>query len=156
MILIDIPPGKTGRPVIKVCIDKYEYPNKKGEIPYRNIPFTGAQGLCKKNGKRLCTVMEWQWACSGPEGLLYPYGPKMEEYKCNQDGARRLEPSGSRLECVGKFTVYDMTGNLSEWVTDSRGEALVMDDAKSQCQTVSPGMQGAAKPHIGFRCCLSN
>lgn len=156
MILIDIPPGKAGRPLIKVCIDKYEYPNKKGVVPYRNIPYTGARNLCKKNGKRLCTIQEWQWACSGLEGYPYPYGVQMKEHNCNTEGVKLVEPSGSRIKCVGKLNVYDMVGNLFEWVTDSRGRTMIMGGPTSKCQDISPGMKGAAKPQIGFRCCKSN
>ena len=156
MILIDVPPGKAGRPLVKVCVDEYEYPNKKGEVPYRNVPYNGAANLCKKQGKRLCTILEWQWACSGLEGHAYPYGSQLEEHNCNREGEKLAEPSGSRLKCVGEFKVYDMVGNLFEWVTDSRGRPLLMGGATSQCQTILPGMKGEAKPHIGFRCCKSN
>ena len=156
MILIDIPPGKVGRPLIKVCIDRYEYPNEKGVVPYRNIPYTGAQNLCKKKGKRLCTIQEWQWACSGLEGHSYPYGVQINEHNCNTEGQKNVEPSGSRIKCVGEFRVFDMVGNLFEWVTDSRGRTMIMGGPTSKCQDISPGMKGAAKPQIGFRCCKSN
>ena len=156
MILVDVPPGKVGRPLIKVCIDKYEYPNKKGVVPYRNVPYTGALNLCKKEGKRLCTILEWQWACSGLKGHAYPYGPQIEEHNCNREGKKLTESSGSRLNCVGEFNVYDMVGNLFEWVTDSRGRSMLMGGPTSKCQTILPGMKGEAKHYIGFRCCKSN
>ncbi len=156
MILVDIPPGKEGRPFFKVCIDKYEYPNQKGKKPHINIPYTGAQNLCKKEGKRLCTVQEWQWACSGLEEYTYPYGHRMDSDNCNREGAKHVEPSGSRINCVGKFGVYDMVGNVFEWVTSSSGKPMLMGGPYSKCQTISPGLKGAAKPQIGFRCCKSN
>ena len=156
MVLVDLPPGKEGRPFFKVCIDRYEYPNQRGSIPEKNFSYDKAQELCKKQGKRLCTVEEWQWSCSGLEGYTYPYGYRLEKTHCNREGAQRVEASGARLRCVGKFGVYDMVGNIFEWVTDSKGKPMLMGGPYSKCQTVSPGLSGAAKPQIGFRCCKSN
>ena len=156
MILVDLPPGKEGRPFFKVCIDKYEYPNRRGEIPKNNISYTEAQELCKKEGKRLCTAEEWQWSCSGLEGYTYPYGWRLEKTFCNREGNKSIEPSGSRYKCVGKFGVYDMVGNIFEWVSDENGNPMLMGGPYSKCQTVSPGMKGQAKASVGFRCCKSN
>lgn len=156
MILVDLPPGKEGRPFFRVCIDRYEYPDKKGVVPQSNISYNESQKACKTQGKRLCSVEEWQWACSGVEGYIYPYGHRLEKLYCNRDGIKNIEPSGSRHKCYGKFGVYDMVGNIFEWVTDSEGKPMLMGGPYSKCQTVSPGMNGAAKPQIGFRCCKSN
>lgn len=156
MVLVDLPPGKEGRPFFKVCIDRYEYPNQRGNSPETNFSYDKAQELCNKQGKRLCAVEEWQWSCSGLEGYTYPYGYRLEKTYCNREGIQRMEPSGARLKCVGKFGVYDMVGNIFEWVTDSKGKPMLMGGPYSKCQTVSPGLSGAAKPQIGFRCCKSN
>ena len=156
MILVDLPPGKEDRPFFKVCIDRYEYPNRRGTVPETNISYDKAQELCKKQGKRLCSVVEWQWACSGLEGYTYPYGYRLEKTYCNREGIKHVEHSGARLRCVGKFGVYDMVGNIFEWVTDSKGKPMLMGGPYSKCQTISPGMRGAAKPQIGLRCCKGN
>jgi hypothetical protein len=156
MILVDLPPGKPGRPFFKVCIDRYEYPNRKGAMPQGNASYEEAQQACESKGKRLCTAEEWQWACSGLEAYTYPYGWQFEKKKCNSKGVGQFEPSGSRYRCVGKFGLYDMVGNIFEWVTGSDGKPMLMGGPYSKCQTVSPGMGGDAKPQTGFRCCKSN
>lgn len=156
MILVDLPPGKEGRPFFKVCIDKYEYPNQRDVTPKNNISFNDAQELCIKVGKRLCTVEEWQWSCSGLEGYTYSYGYRLEKVYCNREGNKNIEPSGNRYKCVGKFGVYDMVGNIFEWVSDAKGNPMLMGGPYSKCQTVSPGMKGQAKSSVGFRCCKSN
>lgn len=156
MILIDLPPGQDTRPFFKVCIDKYEYPNKKDQMPQRNVSFKEAQTLCKQQGKRLCTVEEWQWACSGLENYPYPYGFNLQKETCNREGIKRPEPSGARYKCVGKFGVYDMVGNMFEWVVGKQGEPYLMGGPLSKCQTISPGLSGTAKPQVGLRCCASN
>lgn len=156
MFLVDMPPGKTARPFFKVCVDRYEYPNRKGEMVNGSVSYQQAKELCEKQGKRICTVEEWQWACSGMEGYTYPYGWNMDEHKCNRSGASLLEASGSRVNCVSKFGGYDMVGNIFEWVSDSKGEPVLMGGPYSKCQTTSPGVGGGAKPQTGFRCCKSN
>ncbi len=156
MILVDLPPGKEGRPFFKVCVDKYEFPNQRGTTPKTNASYDDAQQACKSLGKRLCKVDEWQWSCSGLEGYTYPYGFRLEKPHCNRVGNKNLEPSGARHKCVGKFGVYDMVGNLFEWVSDANDNPMLMGGPYSKCQTVSPGLKGAAKPQIGFRCCKSN
>jgi hypothetical protein len=155
MILVDVPPGKAGRPFLKVCIDKYEYPNKQGVVPQVTISFQDAQKLCEQQGKRLCTAEEWQWACSGLEAFPYSYGHIFDKSACNTD-ARLPEASGNRYKCIGKFGAMDMTGNVFEWVKGGGGNPAAMGGPLSKCQTVSPGESGSAKPQTGFRCCKSN
>jgi len=156
MILIDIPPGKDGRPFFKACIDKYEFPNKENVMPLGNISYEKAQQLCEEKGKRLCTVDEWQWACGGLEGYTYPYGWNFEEKTCNAEGIQSIGKSGAFDKCYSKFGVYDMVGNIFEWVRGTNGEPMLMGGPFSKCQTVSPGVHGNPKPQIGFRCCTSN
>jgi hypothetical protein len=155
MVLVDLPPGKANRPFFKVCIDKYEYPNKLGTVPQVNISYDDAQKLCENAEKRLCTSQEWQWSCSGMEGYTYPYGTTMEKENCNTEGSRLIEPSGNRNKCISKFGAIDMTGNVFEWVKGKEG-AAAMGGPASKCYTVSPGAGGGAKPTIGLRCCKSN
>ncbi len=156
MALVDMPPGKPDKPFFKVCIDKFEYPNVKGQTPRGNVSYEEAQQACESAGKRLCTAEEWQWACSGVEGYTYPYGWHFEKNNCNTEGATRLEPAGNRHKCIGKFGLYDMVGNIFEWVTGDNGQPMLMGGPYSKCQTISPGVGGGAKPQTGFRCCKSN
>jgi hypothetical protein len=156
MVLVDIPPGKEGRPFLKVCIDKYEFPNTHDTRPQGNVSYAEAEKLCAARGKRLCTTTEWEWACSGLEAYTYPYGWNYDEEVCNTAGTDHLEASGTRRNCVSKFGAHDMVGNIFEWATDSNGNPMVMGGPYSKCQTVSPGTDGSAKPQTGLRCCKSN
>jgi ribosome maturation factor RimP len=157
MVLVDVPPmpGKKNQPFFKVCVDRYEYPNQAGVQPKTNVPCSDASALCASQGKRLCTVQEWSYACAGLEGYTYPYGWQFEEEKCNADGSR-TETSGLRSKCISKFGVYDMSGNVFEWVLTSEKKPAAMGGPMSKCQTVAPGGSGDAKPQTGFRCCMSN
>ena len=127
------------------CMDRYEYPNKIGELPRVLTSWRQAKVFCEREGKRLCTEDEFNFACEGPEGLPQVYGwvrndkhcnidkpyrrpdhsKQMLTYdKCNADEACKAEMArldqrhriGERLTCVSWAGVVDMNGNVNEWV----------------------------------------
>jgi hypothetical protein len=155
MTLIDLPPGVNEKPFFKVCIDKYEYPNRKGSMPRTSVSFDEACSLCAQQGKRLCTDEEWTWGCSGVHGLAYPYGKSFVQDRCNND-TRSIVMSGTNGKCVSPFGGYDMVGNIFEWVVTKDGRPALMGGPYSKCQTVSVAQNGNAKPQSGVRCCKSN
>src|SRR5277367_2502708 len=59
---------------LAACIDRYEYPNKKGAHPVWMLDWSQAQATCESKGKRLCTGNEWTAACEGPDHVPFPYG----------------------------------------------------------------------------------
>ena len=104
-----------------------------------------AQSLCKSVGKRVCWDNEWITACKGKNNAKYPWGNTVPMYipgefdshlACNfgkkyigvdekkiymrdKHEMARLdmrEPSGSRQECKSATGIFDMTGNVEEWV----------------------------------------
>jgi formylglycine-generating enzyme len=134
--------SKERRPM-RFCVDRYEYPNKKGELPALLISWTEAKKVCESNGKRLCTESEFNFACEGEEMLPFTYGFVRDAQKCNIDKEYRKRskklfryekcmdrpqckehlafldqrlPAGSLEECVSPFGVFDMNGNINEWV----------------------------------------
>ncbi len=98
------------------CIDRYEWPNKKGMTPRAYVSLYQAMDTCVSYGKRLCTTDEWTIACTGPYGWKYPYGQTYELYACVSNDTT-VRPSGSRPECRDYFGVFDMSGNLAEWTS---------------------------------------
>lgn len=125
------------------CIDRYEFPNQQGVKPSLGMNWDQANELCQRSGKRLCTDEEWTLACEGAGRLPYPYGYVRDKSACNFDKPYRIpndqryadpatraeeserldqrEPSGSRQACVSGYGVFDMTGNVDEWVNLERG-----------------------------------
>jgi formylglycine-generating enzyme required for sulfatase activity len=102
-------------------MDRLEYPNKLHSLPRSLVSFDEAASLCQAHGKRLCREDEWELACAGPEGRRYPYGNEREPWRCHTDGVavgdpRGATPAGSHLGCATPEGVYDLNGNLSEWV----------------------------------------
>ena len=127
----------------RFCIDLYEFPNQEGKKPRLAVTWEDAKLLCQGQAKRLCTASEWTLACEGPEPLPYPYGFSRDSRLCNVDRpylfpnnsayanprtraeeVARLdqsEASGARAGCVSPYGVYDMTGNVDEWVVNEKG-----------------------------------
>ena len=108
-------------------MDQYEYPNQKGVKPHSQLDFTTARTLCQNQGKRLCTIEEWKIACGEQK---FVYGNQYDPKKCytNQrksqghtslmhDQTQEI-PSGQYAECVNENQIYDLNGNLEEWVLD--------------------------------------
>ena len=59
---------------MRFCMDRYEWPNQKGELPGLLVSWTDAEKECEAKGKRLCTEDEFNFACEGEEMLPYTYG----------------------------------------------------------------------------------
>lgn len=144
------------------CIDKYEWPDRRGAVPQSYISIYHAMDSCYSVGKRLCNAEEWTLACSGPYSWAYPYGQKYERYACaTADTA--VPVSGSKPECRGFFEVYDMSGGLAEW-TDTRAQenrnfyyvegGFYQSGPQSGCfdKRYSYFPQNKHNP-VGFRCC---
>ncbi len=156
-------PRENGR---SFCIDKYEWPNKKGKKPRVMVSWIRAKMYCYDEGKRLCTAEEWQYACSGTvqkkvQGTTlgrYPYGRHYEAGRCPTEGEERYE-SGKFTECNEKFGTFDMLGNVWEWVADKLNGAPVIVGGsfeygnKAHCALTSESSLTAESRYTGFRCC---
>lgn len=129
---------------MQYCMDRFEYPNRKGDYPVIMVNFYEATEMCAEQGKRLCDELEWTFACEGEEAQPYPYGYVRDTEACVIDNKWRaysehaLQPrdglaamneldrlwqgvaSGSRPRCKSPFGVYDMTGNVDEWTHNVR------------------------------------
>jgi hypothetical protein len=145
------------------CVDRYEWPNKKGSIPLSSMSFVQAKDECRKVGKRLCLAREWVEACMGDENNGWPYGKEPDPSACNTD-SKAVIASGAASKCKNAIGIYDMSGNLAEWTEGGNSNANAQVNAvggafdssarTSGCQdSLSHKQNGAAT--IGFRCCLT-
>ncbi len=155
--------------VKEFCIDKYEYPNKKGEIPFRKAEWFAGKEVCESMGKHLCTESEWEKACKSGKGFRYTYGNEFNKKKCNTAGSRadnkvdRIERAGGYKDCVNDYGIYDMSGNVWEWTADYynvgsrtfvlRGGSFAGSPSTSRCSMRREGMPFIHRKDIGFRCC---
>ena len=67
------------------CIDRFEAPNRSGELPLVMYTFVEAEDWCAARGKRLCFDDEWTRSCGGAAATKYPYGDTHQPGSCNDD-----------------------------------------------------------------------
>ncbi|MCD6498110.1 MAG: SUMF1/EgtB/PvdO family nonheme iron enzyme [Deltaproteobacteria bacterium] len=141
------------------CIDLYEFPNKKGTVPTTVADNNQAHRICAQQGKRLCTAAEWRRACGGRHRHKYPYGRRYDPTKCvtslPQVGPSNVQPSGARPSCRSPEGMFDMSGNVAEWVADGvlMGGSAALSGSKTSCRAQGGGGSPA---YYGTRCCLSS
>ncbi|HSC87604.1 MAG TPA: SUMF1/EgtB/PvdO family nonheme iron enzyme, partial [Polyangiaceae bacterium] len=63
-------------------IDQLAYPNEEGAIPLTNVTRDEAELLCHERDKRLCSELEWERACKGPDNRTFEYGESYRESTC--------------------------------------------------------------------------
>jgi formylglycine-generating enzyme required for sulfatase activity len=91
------------------------YPvSKEGAIPWTNISQNQAQLACAKAGKRLPTPREWYLASLGTPDKSE--GWTKDDCNLNKNWNQNPGPTGSGKNCKSSFEVYDMIGNVWEWV----------------------------------------
>lgn len=155
-------------------------------VPQGHINMALAARACRAAKKRLCHPNEWIAACVGSSRTRYPYGDRRIPGVCidsgrtaplakfysgdemyenrNMNDARlnqvdnTVEKTGVALQCVNELGVYDLVGNVNEWVDDQtmRG-GFYLDDVE-----LGEGCGYATKVHsavyndysTGFRCCV--
>jgi formylglycine-generating enzyme required for sulfatase activity len=126
-----------------------------GIRPQAYISRIEAARACTAAGKRLCKAREWYRACGGSPGNRYPYGNDEVAGRCNTGkehlmsklfGARTrymydahynnarlgqepgfLARAGEYEGCVNDDGLYDMVGNLHEWVADDVSPQLAKE-----------------------------
>ncbi|MBW4438116.1 MAG: formylglycine-generating enzyme family protein [Pleurocapsa minor GSE-CHR-MK-17-07R] len=89
-------------------------------FPVTNVTWYGAQAYCQAIGRRLPTEAEWERAARGDLGYIYPWGNTWDP--ANSASRRSIALTkvaiGSFPLGASPYSVLDMAGNVSEWVSD--------------------------------------
>jgi hypothetical protein len=159
-----------------------------GAVPQGYISGEVAAAACAAAGKRLCSLGEWMRACGGPDGTTWPYGDTYDPGACNDtrpthpvvdyfpddpdrwDSAHMndpglnqqpdtVDPAGANPGCVSPEGIYDLHGNLHEWIDDPAG--TFKGGFYADASLNGPGCTYTTSAHTfdyhdystGFRCC---
>lgn len=169
---------------LRFCMDQYEAPNQRGARPMVMKSFFEAKAWCEERGKRMCTEEEFETACEGPELRPYFYGARVDKHVCNSDkpwlafdeaalqqggdkGRREVErlwqgaSSGAYGRCRTRDGIYDLLGNVEEWVASRKGRrhpGVLMGGFWAKPWTGCRGTNDAHQAtfvfyEVGWRCC---
>ena len=92
-----------------------------GQLPVTYVTWQDAHNYCEFQGKHLPTEVQWEKAARGEQGHEYPWGEQWVDAASNSGNEQWLDgsaPIGSYPKDKSPFGVYDMGGNVSEWVAD--------------------------------------
>jgi formylglycine-generating enzyme len=151
-------------------IDKYPYPNEPGAIVTANVTRDDAERLCQAKKKRLCTEVEWERACKGPDNTMYEYGGTYSAKTCGTGGSLGSKytphPTGEHPQCKSSFGVMDMHGGAWEWTSSMwarsepesnfgvlRGGNATAGELVGRCANALARPISTHLPNVGFRCC---
>jgi serine/threonine protein kinase/formylglycine-generating enzyme required for sulfatase activity len=107
---------------------RYEVPARFRRHPVTQVTWHAADRFCRSQGKRLPTESEWEFAARGVEGRRFPWG--YEEPTCqgtvfSRRAGMLCAGLGTGPQDVGTTAqdrtpegVYDLGGNVAEWVAD--------------------------------------
>jgi sulfatase modifying factor 1 len=93
--------------------------------PVVNVSWDDAMGYAKWAGLALPTEAQWEKACRGPKGLLYPWGNEWDEKRCRNDKTKGNEETaavGAYAAGVSGYGTYQQSGNVWEWCADWYGD----------------------------------
>jgi formylglycine-generating enzyme len=165
---------------------RYAAPN----YPVSMVSFDDAHAYCKYRRARLPTEAEWERAARGVTGRPFPWGHVYNDRLANHgklsfdptddvDGFAELAPVGSFDGGATPDGIFDLAGNVAEWVSDRYAPRYVEDDLRDprgpdgpdagparvlrggSFQSGRPWLRAAARdaaeptfrsPTVGFRC----
>ncbi len=113
------------------------FPPAKADHPVVCVSWDDSVAYVKWAGCELASEAQWEKACRGPLGLIYPWGNEWDASKCRNSGNKGNEqscavhgyPAG-----VSGYGTYNQSGNVWEWCADWYGEKYYGESAAKDPQ----------------------
>jgi sulfatase modifying factor 1 len=146
----------TTRKHLHFLMAKFEYPGTEGSYPLVGVNYYQAKSMAEKDGKRLCTEEEFNFACEGEEIHPYGYGDgyHRDSTICNIDkpwvdfnnyspetwndvggGIYQAVKSSSNSKCKTTTGIININGNIDE----------LLDSENSKNEVLSGGYWGPVR-----------
>ena len=151
--LVEWTSGRRHKPFFRPqAKQRYRASSAPRVLPQAYIDRDEASRACSAAGKRLCRAAEWRRACVGSKSLRFGYGNRWVQGRCNTHKGHALAvifgkntpfsyeahynnpkvnqhpnflaKTGKFSQCRSSDGVYDLVGNLHEWVADQVSTAL--------------------------------
>lgn len=147
--------------------------------PVTIVNWSQAQKFCQDIGGRLPTEAEWEYAArGGRDGATYPWGDQPPDDRPGTTNGAAFEgdsPRAVQTFAPNGFGLYDMAGNVWEWVTDwytvhgpdavtdprgaeggrfrvVRGGSYGDDQGNLRASNRNPNQPGNRNVNVGVRC----
>ena len=102
--------------------------------PVYAVTWFGAREYCEAVGRRLPTEAEWERAARADDGRIYPWGNTWDNALAKTRLPRDAPPGslqvGSLPLGASIYGVYDMAGNVAEWMSDNYSERHYEEQAR--------------------------
>jgi formylglycine-generating enzyme required for sulfatase activity len=130
--------------------NSFTHAGYRDDPAYDNYPVIGvtwdqASAYCGWAGDRLPTEAEWEYAARGPDSLVWPWGDTFDPGKLPA-AVSDVQPVGSYPAGASPFGVFDMAGNVAEWVADVYDSGFY---ARSPASNPKNAGNGAARTYRG-------
>lgn len=179
MVRLAGPDGEYAIDTFEASVEGGKAMSVAGVEAARGVSWYQAKAACEAAGKRLCTQQEWMSACAGTliadgngngsvhdeitDAPAFGYGDYHSPGRC-ADSRKKDDPrplaTGVHPECRTPSGLYDMVGNVKEWVGATPDKAGVVGGSyfsgdAARCffwrDDVAPDT--TTDSALGFRCC---
>jgi hypothetical protein len=142
------------------------YPRAEADYPVTGVNWQDSVDFADWLGARLPTRAEYEKACRGEHGLLYPWGNNFDPVRCNTGESELDHVTGADAYPAGAsvYGVLDLIGNVWEWTSDDRDQLRMTVGASYECsgEIYGVGFFDVSRPpdssekDLGFRIACSD